>query len=57
MPSLNSSNLATKLLQEIGDCTVIGPILCGFDKPVQVLQMSASEGMIINLAAIAGNRA
>lgn len=57
MPSLHSANIASKLLQEIGECTVIGPVMSGFSKPVQILQMESSEGAILNMAAIAANGA
>jgi len=56
MPSLDSANITSKLLQEIGDCTVIGPVLCGLSKPVQILQMESNEKAILHLAAIAANR-
>ncbi len=52
-PGLHSASIATKLLEEIGNCTVIGPILDGFEKSVQIATMRSSINDILNLAAIA----
>jgi malate dehydrogenase (oxaloacetate-decarboxylating)(NADP+) len=51
-PGLHSASIATKLLEEVGNCTVIGPILDGFEKPVQIVTMRSSINDIINLTAI-----
>ncbi len=56
MPGLHSSIIATKLMQELGGSAVIGPILSGFKKPVEICSMGASVGDIINLTAIAAAR-
>ncbi len=53
MPALHSANISSKLLQELGGGSVIGPILCGLEKSVQILQMGASVPEILNLAAFA----
>ncbi len=37
-PNLESGNIAYKLMQELGNFEVIGPILNGLNQPVQVLQ-------------------
>jgi malate dehydrogenase (oxaloacetate-decarboxylating)(NADP+) len=52
-PGLHSASIATKLLEEVGNCTVIGPILDGFEKSVQIATMRSSVSDILNLAAIA----
>lgn len=52
-PGLHSASIATKLLEEMGNCTVIGPILDGFEKSVQIVTMNSSIGDILNMAAIA----
>ncbi|NQV61095.1 MAG: NADP-dependent malic enzyme [Alphaproteobacteria bacterium] len=57
MPALHSANIASKLLQEIGRCTVIGPILVGLSKPVQIAAMGASVGDLVNMAALAAHEA
>jgi malate dehydrogenase (oxaloacetate-decarboxylating)(NADP+) len=52
-PGLHSANIATKLLESVGDCTVIGPILDGFEYSVQIVSMQSSINDILNMAAIA----
>ncbi|HLD76649.1 MAG TPA: phosphate acyltransferase, partial [Rickettsiales bacterium] len=52
-PGLHSATIATKLLEEVGNCTVVGPILNGFEKPVQIVTMRSSINDILNMAAIA----
>lgn len=53
MPALHSANISSKLLQALGDGTVIGPMLIGLEKPVQIVQMSSSVSEILNTAAFA----
>ena len=52
-PNLSSANISYKLLQELGDVEVIGPILLGMNKAVHVLQMGCSVREIVNMASIA----
>jgi len=52
-PGLHSASIATKLLEEVGNCTVVGPILDGFEKSVQIITMRSSVSDILNIAAIA----
>jgi malate dehydrogenase (oxaloacetate-decarboxylating)(NADP+) len=53
MPDATSTTIALKLLQQISkDAYVIGPILSGFNKGVQILQIGSSAAEIINLTAI-----
>jgi len=51
-PDLNSGNIAYKMMQELGGAEVIGPIVTGLHKPIQVLQMASSVREIVNMAAI-----
>ena len=53
MPELHSAHICTKLLQEFGGATLVGPILCGLSKRVQIVHMDASVSDILNAAAIA----
>ncbi len=53
MPALHSASISTKMLQELGGSTVIGPLLVGLDKPVQIVSMGAKDSDIVNMAAIA----
>jgi malate dehydrogenase (oxaloacetate-decarboxylating)(NADP+) len=53
MPAAHSASISTKMLQQLGGVTVIGPLLTGLNKPVQIASMSATATDIVNLAAIA----
>ncbi|MCK9407874.1 MAG: NADP-dependent malic enzyme [Bacteriovoracaceae bacterium] len=51
-PSLNSANIAYKLMGRIGEAELIGPILMGMAKPVHVLQHGAEVTDIVNMVAV-----
>jgi malate dehydrogenase (oxaloacetate-decarboxylating)(NADP+) len=53
MPAAHSASISTKMLQQLGGVTVVGPLLTGLAKPVQIASMSATTTDIMNLAAIA----
>ena len=53
MPALNTSVISTKLFQELGGGKLIGPILHGLEKPVQIVPMGSSSEEIMHLAAFA----
>lgn len=53
MPAIHSASIATKLLGALGGSTVIGPMLLGLEKPVQIASYGASVADIVNLATIA----
>jgi malate dehydrogenase (oxaloacetate-decarboxylating)(NADP+) len=53
MPAFHSASISTKMLQELGGATVIGPLLVGFDKPVQIVGLSAKDMDLVNMAALA----
>jgi malate dehydrogenase (oxaloacetate-decarboxylating)(NADP+) len=53
MPAAHSASISTKMLQQLGGVTVVGPLLTGLDRPVQIASMSATASDIVNLAAIA----
>jgi len=53
MPAFHSASISTKLLQEFGGATVIGPLLVGLDKPVQIVNLSAKDSDLVNMAALA----
>jgi malate dehydrogenase (oxaloacetate-decarboxylating)(NADP+) len=53
MPALHSASISTKLVQELGGATVIGPLLVGLDRPVQIVQLSSKDSQIVNMAALA----
>jgi malate dehydrogenase (oxaloacetate-decarboxylating)(NADP+) len=52
-PNLTAGNIAYHLLKEIGGIDVIGPVLLGMKKPVNVLQLGSSVRNIINMATVA----
>lgn len=56
MPGLHSANIASKLLQELGGGTLIGPVLCGLSKPVQIIPMGSRESDILNLSVLGAHR-
>jgi malate dehydrogenase (oxaloacetate-decarboxylating)(NADP+) len=56
-PELNSGNIGYKLLWRLGGAEVIGPVLMGMAKPVNVLQQGASVADVVNLAAMTAVRA
>ncbi|CUW38286.1 NADP-dependent malic enzyme (conversion of malate into pyruvate),(Malic enzyme, N-terminal,28-176;Malic enzyme, NAD-binding,179-416;Phosphate acetyl/butaryl transferase,446-761) [Magnetospirillum sp. XM-1] len=53
MPGLYSATIASKLLQKLGGVSVIGPILVGLAKPVQITSMDATANDIVNMAVLA----
>ncbi|MCJ7995075.1 NADP-dependent malic enzyme [Rhizobium cremeum] len=57
MPAIHSAAISTKMLQELGGSTVIGPLLVGLEKSVQIAQMGAKDTDIVNMAMIAAYNA
>ena len=53
MPAFHSAAISTKMLQELGGATVIGPLLVGLDMPVQIVQLNATDSDLVNMAALA----
>ncbi len=56
-PNLDAANIAYQMLERVGGAEVIGPVLLGMNRPVNVLQMGCSVQSIVNLAAITALRA
>ena len=56
-PNLDAANAAYQLLAQVGGAEVIGPVLLGMRKPVNILQMGCSVQSIVNLAALTALRA
>ena len=52
-PTLESGNIAYKLLQELGGAEAVGPILLGMKKSVHILQLGSSVREIVNMVTIA----
>ncbi len=57
MPAFHSASISTKMLQELGGSTVIGPLLVGLNKPVQIVSLGAKDSDLVNMAAIAAYNA
>jgi malate dehydrogenase (oxaloacetate-decarboxylating)(NADP+) len=53
MPGLQSANLSAKLLRELGGDQIIGPMLVGSEKPVQVATMASNASELVALAVLA----
>ncbi len=53
MPGLQSAHISAKLLRELGGDSVIGPMLIGLEKPVQVAPMTSTAGELVTLAVLA----
>ncbi|MEX6632679.1 NADP-dependent malic enzyme [Hyphococcus lacteus] len=52
-PGVHSAAISTKLLGEIGGALVLGPVLIGLERPVQIAQVGAGVNDIVTLAAMA----
>ena len=53
MPGLQTANISAKLLKELGGDAVIGPMLVGMQKQVQIAPMTASASDLVTLAVLA----
>ena len=53
MPAIHSASISTKLVQALGEATVVGPILLGLSHSVQICPLSASVSKILNMAMMA----
>ncbi|MBV6656471.1 MAG: NADP-dependent malic enzyme, partial [Devosiaceae bacterium] len=52
MPAFHSASISTKMLEELGGATVIGPLLVGIDKPIQIARLGARDTEIVNMAVL-----
>jgi malate dehydrogenase (oxaloacetate-decarboxylating)(NADP+) len=53
MPARDTASIATRMLQELGGVTLIGPMLVGLQCSVQIAPMNATANDLVNMAAIA----
>jgi malate dehydrogenase (oxaloacetate-decarboxylating)(NADP+) len=53
MPAVHSAQIATKLLQQVGGVSMLGPFLVGLEKPVQIVSLGARMTEIYNAALVA----
>ncbi|MBR9761995.1 MAG: NADP-dependent malic enzyme [Rhodobacteraceae bacterium] len=53
VPARHSASISVKMMQEMAGATVIGPILSGVDKPVQICSTGSTVNDILNMAIMA----
>jgi malate dehydrogenase (oxaloacetate-decarboxylating)(NADP+) len=53
MPAIHSASISTKLLAQLGGVTMVGPLLVGLDKSVQIAPLGAKMSEIYNMAILA----
>ena len=53
MPAFHSASISTRMVQELGGATVMGPLIVGLDKPVQIVPLGAKDSDIVNCAILA----
>jgi malate dehydrogenase (oxaloacetate-decarboxylating)(NADP+) len=53
MPAIHSAAISTKLVQALGGATLIGPLLVGLEKSVQIVSLGASVNEILTAATFA----
>ncbi len=53
MPAIHSASICTKMLEELGGATVVGPMLVGLSKSVQIVPIGCTSNILLNMAAIA----
>ena len=53
MPAIHSAVISSRLVQQLGGATVIGPLLVGLEKSVQIVSLGASVSEIITAATFA----
>ena len=53
VPARHSASISVKLMQEMGGATVVGPILSGIDKPVQICSTTSTTNDILHMAVLA----
>jgi malate dehydrogenase (oxaloacetate-decarboxylating)(NADP+) len=53
MPAIHSASVSTKLLHEAGEVSMLGPLLIGLERSVQIAPLGARMSEIYNAALIA----
>jgi malate dehydrogenase (oxaloacetate-decarboxylating)(NADP+) len=57
MPAIHSASISTSLLATAGGATVIGPVLTGLSKPIQIAPLGATVSDIVTFATVAAFQA
>ena len=55
MPGLHSAHIVSRLLQSLDIGTVVGPLLMGLEKPVEIAQMRSTVNDLVSAAALAAH--
>jgi malate dehydrogenase (oxaloacetate-decarboxylating)(NADP+) len=55
MPGLHTAHITSRLLQALGVGTIIGPLLMGLEKPVEIAQMRSTVTDLVIAAALAAH--
>ena len=55
MPGLHSAHITSRLLQALDVGTIIGPLLMGLEKPVEIAQMRSTSSNLVIAAALAAH--
>ena len=53
MPDFNAASISTEMLEELGGSTVLGPLLVGLSKPIQIATLGCTDDNLVNMAALA----
>ena len=53
MPAFHSASISTRMLRELGGAIVVGPLIVGLDRPVQIVSLGATDTDITRMAALA----
>ena len=53
MPGQHSAAISYKMMKNLGDTKVIGPLLIGLGQPIEIAPLRSSTSEIINLASVA----
>jgi malate dehydrogenase (oxaloacetate-decarboxylating)(NADP+) len=56
VPARHSAAISVKLMQELAGATVIGPILAGVAKPIQICSTTSTANDILNMAVLAASK-
>ncbi len=56
VPARHSASITVKMMQELAGATVIGPILAGVEKPIQICSTNSTANDILNMAVLAASK-
>jgi malate dehydrogenase (oxaloacetate-decarboxylating)(NADP+) len=55
MPGLHAAAISSQILQKLGGATVIGPLLTGLSRAVQIVPINANDAEMVNFATMAAH--